>query len=104
MTKSNELLGVGHDDKGILVLGATNIPWGLDPAIRRRFEKRIYIPLPDLSARDYLIRKLTNKTKRTLTEEDFKEIAERTEGYLMIAMSYLNFNWKLDFQEPIFRF
>jgi vacuolar protein-sorting-associated protein 4 len=33
-------IGVGKDDDGILVLGATNIPWGLDSAIRRRFEKR----------------------------------------------------------------
>ena len=47
--------GVGNDDDGILVLGATNIPWGLDPAIRRRFEKRIYIPLPDFEARYTLI-------------------------------------------------
>ena len=33
---------VGNDNKGLLVLGATNIPWQLDNAIRRRFEKRVY--------------------------------------------------------------
>jgi vacuolar protein-sorting-associated protein 4 len=29
--------GVGKDDEGILCLGATNIPWGIDSAVRRRF-------------------------------------------------------------------
>ena len=46
-----EMQGVGHDDRGILVLGATNLPWSLDQAIRRRFEKRIYIALPDTESR-----------------------------------------------------
>lgn len=31
-----QMNGVGHDDTGVLVLGATNIPWTLDPAIKRR--------------------------------------------------------------------
>jgi vacuolar protein-sorting-associated protein 4 len=42
-----QMQGVGNDMDGVLVLGASNVPWELDPAIRRRFEKRIYIPLPD---------------------------------------------------------
>ena len=46
-----QMNGVGNDQSGVLVLGATNIPWGLDSAIRRRFEKRIYIALPDANAR-----------------------------------------------------
>jgi vacuolar protein-sorting-associated protein 4 len=32
-----QMNGVGHDDTGVLVLGATNIPWQLDNAIKRRF-------------------------------------------------------------------
>lgn len=31
-----QINGVGNDDTGVLVLGATNIPWQLDPAIKRR--------------------------------------------------------------------
>ncbi len=46
-----QMQGVGHDDTGVLVLGATNLPWALDPAIRRRFERRIYISLPEFEAR-----------------------------------------------------
>ena len=32
-----QMNGVGHDDTGVLVLGATNIPWQLDNAIKRRY-------------------------------------------------------------------
>ena len=40
-----QMQGVGKDSDGILVLGATNVPWELDPAIRRRFEKRALLSI-----------------------------------------------------------
>ncbi|XP_030760760.1 vacuolar protein sorting-associated protein 4B [Sitophilus oryzae] len=76
-----QMQGVGHDTEGILVLGATNIPWVLDAAIRRRFEKRIYIPLPEEHARATMFKIHLGNTRNVLTEEDIKELAMNTEGY-----------------------
>ena len=53
--------GVGNDCKDVLVLGATNLPWALDSAVRRRFEKRVYIPLPDIKGRMELLKKAIEK-------------------------------------------
>lgn len=76
-----QMQGVGKDDTGVLVLGATNIPWGLDPAIRRRFEKRIYISLPEEKARLYLLKNLMKKNPHSLDEDDFNQVAAGTEGF-----------------------
>nr|BAN20813.1 skd/vacuolar sorting [Riptortus pedestris] len=77
-----QMQGVGNDTNGILVLGATNIPWVLDAAIRRRFEKRIYISLPEEHARLQMFKlHLGNSTFHELTEENLKELAQKTEGY-----------------------
>jgi len=84
-----EMQGVGNDDTGILVLGATNIPWGLDSAVRRRFEKRIYIPLPDYPAREALVRQQLKKTPNTIAEEDMAYLAQRTEGLSCADMNIL---------------
>ena len=77
----NDSLGVGSDNDGILVLGATNIPWVLDSAIRRRFEKRIYIALPDEQARVIMFKLHLGSTSHCLTEENFKKLAAATDGY-----------------------
>ncbi|XP_011501407.1 PREDICTED: vacuolar protein sorting-associated protein 4B [Ceratosolen solmsi marchali] len=76
-----QMQGVGTDNDGILVLGATNIPWVLDSAIRRRFEKRIYIPLPEEPARVIMFKLHLGNTSHFLSEEDFKKLASATEGY-----------------------
>ena len=47
--------GVGTNNKGVLILGATNFPENIDPAIRRRFEKRIEITLPEWVARKQIL-------------------------------------------------
>lgn len=71
---------MGNDNDGILVLGATNIPWVLDAAIRRRFEKRIYIPLPEEHARLTMFKLHLGSTFHVLSEEDMKDLAHRTDG------------------------
>ncbi|GBG33208.1 26S proteasome regulatory subunit 8-like [Hondaea fermentalgiana] len=76
-----QMQGVGKDDKGLLVLGATNTPWSLDPAMRRRFEKRVYISLPEKAARKRLFELCIGETEHTMTRQDLDSLAEMTEGY-----------------------
>ena len=71
----------GKVDTGILVLGATKTPWDLDPAIRRRFEKRVYIPLPDPRARYVMFKQNIGSTTNDLTEQDLQLLAAETEGF-----------------------
>jgi len=76
-----QMNGVGHDDTGVLVLGATNIPWQLDNAIKRRFEKRIYIPLPGPEARRRVFELNVGSTPNELVRDDYRTLADQTDGY-----------------------
>ncbi|KAM3422445.1 hypothetical protein BST61_g2793 [Cercospora zeina] len=73
--------GVGRDSKGVLILGATNIPWQLDAAIRRRFQRRVHISLPDLPARCKMFELAVGGTPCELTAEDYKTLGKYSEGY-----------------------
>ena len=76
-----QMQGVGPDNDRVLVLGATNLPWALDPAVRRRFERRVYIPLPESEAREYLIRRKLDSIDKGFSETDYKMIGDKTDGY-----------------------
>lgn len=84
-----QMQGVGNNTDGILVLGATNIPWVLDAAIRRRFEKRIYIPLPDMKARYELFKMKIGTTNHNLRDDELRRLAEKTEGFSGADISVL---------------
>ena len=73
--------GVGKDSKGVLILGATNIPWQLDAAIRRRFQRRVHISLPDLPGRIRMFELAVGTTPCDLKSADFKKLGQLSEGY-----------------------
>eukprot|EP00752_Nemacystus_decipiens_P009909 g8841.t1 len=75
-----QMQGVGNTHDGILVLGATNVPWELDPAMRRRFEKRIYIPLPEPEARSIMFKLHLGDTANTLKKEDYDLLGDQADG------------------------
>ena len=55
-------------------------PQELDDAARRRFVKKLYIPLPEFNGRKQIIVNLMHKQGHNLTEEDICHIAEQTDG------------------------
>ncbi|ESU42515.1 Putative AAA family protein [Giardia duodenalis] len=84
-----QMQGVGKTGGNVLVLGATNYPESLDSAIRRRFEKRIEIVLPDAAARKNIIRSGIGTTPNLLTDNDFAELGEKTSNYSGSDLSIL---------------
>ncbi|ORZ39685.1 P-loop containing nucleoside triphosphate hydrolase protein [Catenaria anguillulae PL171] len=68
-------------DERLLVIGATNRPQELDEAARRRFKKRLFIPLPCDQGRFQLLSNLLRKQPNSLTTDDINTIVARTEGY-----------------------
>lgn len=70
----------GDDNPIVMVLAATNFPWHIDEALRRRLEKRIYIPLPDAESRRELLR--LNLTSIKVEQDlDLDQLAEKIDGY-----------------------
>lgn len=74
---------------GILVIGATNQLNLIDEAVLRagRFDKKIYIPPPDLTSRLYLFEMYLNE--RPIKDIDYKELATQTANYSAADISFI---------------
>jgi SpoVK/Ycf46/Vps4 family AAA+-type ATPase len=77
-----EMDGIGGKGKALkmYVVGATNKPWSLDMPFLRRFQKRVYVPLPTLEAREKLFELYTDPLKK---DEKVRpgELAKIFDGY-----------------------
>ncbi len=76
-----QMEGVGNEMGGVLILAATNTPWSLDLAIRRRFDKRIYIALPSKGARRDMFKIHLGTAAHDFTGDDLQTLADATENY-----------------------
>lgn len=68
------------DASRVLVLAATNLPWAIDEAARRRFVRRQYIPLPEDETRATQLRTLLGHQKHSLDKHDIQRLVELTDG------------------------
>mmetsp|Transcript_12282 Transcript_12282/g.29841 ORF Transcript_12282/g.29841 Transcript_12282/m.29841 type:complete len:260 (-) Transcript_12282:54-833(-) len=74
--------GVGTTNQQVLVLGATNKPQAIDPAILRRMPRAFAVPLPDESGRKAILTLLFKDEKLTREARAFiPGLAEKTRGY-----------------------
>lgn len=77
-----QLDGTGTSGQGrVLVIGATNRPHELDDAARRRFVKRLYVPLPTREDREVLLRTLLKTNHHVLADECFSKLSKNTDGF-----------------------
>lgn len=74
------ITNIDDPTKVVMVLAATNFPWDIDEALRRRLEKRIYIPLPNSAGREALL-KINLKEVDVSPELDVNAIAAKLDGY-----------------------
>jgi transitional endoplasmic reticulum ATPase len=77
----HEMDGVRGENQRVLVIGATNQPWALDPAFRRpgRFDQAVFVPPPDNGAREQIIGLLAKD--KPISNLDPQALVEATPGF-----------------------
>lgn len=76
-----EMDGIDADNEGLLVIGATNMPWHIDPAFRRpgRFDRTIFVPPPDMEGRTSILEILLKG--KPVKDVAARDIAKKTEHF-----------------------
>jgi AAA+ superfamily predicted ATPase len=84
-----ELDSVGSDNEGVFVLGATNAPWDVDPALRRpgRFDRTVLVLPPDEAARAEILR--YHLRDRPIAGIDLESLVSRTDGFSGADLAHL---------------
>jgi AAA+ superfamily predicted ATPase len=85
----SELDGLRADQSRILVIGATNSPWNLDPAFRRpgRFDQTVFVPPPDKPARAQIIELLAKD--KPIAHLDVATLSKMTKGFTGADLKYV---------------
>lgn len=86
----NSMDDLGSSDSPVIVIGATNRPDALDPALRRagRFEKEVIVGIPDEKGRQQILEVMAKKMKLE-GDFDFVSLARRTPGFVGADLSSL---------------
>ncbi|MFW9855471.1 MAG: AAA family ATPase [Candidatus Thorarchaeota archaeon] len=80
--------GFDTGDELLVTIGATNTPWDIDAAMRRRFERRVYITLPTTAAREKMFEIHTRGVELD-PDVSFKEMSKYTAGYTAADIALL---------------
>lgn len=94
-----ELDGIDSSNEGVLIIGATNTPWHLDPAFRRpgRFDRIVFVPPPDITTRESILKlKLKNKPTGTIDVQKIAKKADKFSGADIDAIIDIAIEQKLE--------
>lgn len=77
----SEMDGAESDNDGVLIIGATNAPWHIDPAFRRpgRFDRTLFVPPPDEPGRASIIEVIAKN--KPITELDPRTLAKKCANF-----------------------
>lgn len=85
-----EMDGMNSNNEKIMILGATNMPWNVDSALRRpgRFDRILFVPPPDKLAREQILG-IHTKTRRLESGISLGEIASKTDNFSGADLAHL---------------